>query len=100
MGVFASGSNNVAVGYFASRAGLAGNYQIALGAHALETGGGDYCIGIGFNSFNLVSGLGNIGLGYSSGSGVNLGNYNVIIGSNTGATIDGTDNNVILSDGQ
>jgi hypothetical protein len=100
MGAFSTGSNSVALGYYALRAGLAGNYQIALGPHALETGGGDNNIGIGFESLKLVNGIGNIGLGFASGNAILLGNYNVIIGSNTGSTITGSDNNVIISDGQ
>lgn len=100
MGTFGTGNNNVALGYYALRAGLAGNYQIAIGAHALELGGGDYNIGIGFESLIDINGIGNIGLGFASGNAMALGNYNVIIGSNSGVTIDGTDNNVIISDGQ
>jgi hypothetical protein len=38
--------------------------------------------------------------GYNSGSAVVTGNYNVVIGGNTGSTINGLSNRVIVADGQ
>lgn len=38
--------------------------------------------------------------GYNSGSAVVTGNYNVIVGGNTGSTINGLSNRIIIADGQ
>ena len=99
-GGLVSGNYNVAIGAEAMHDAIAANYMIAIGNQALLQGGGDDSIAIGRDALKITNGIGNIAIGAVAGSELGLGNYNVIIGANTGITITGTDNNIILADGQ
>jgi hypothetical protein len=108
-------TDNVAVGYNAGSIRTGGNSNVMIGANALTTGSGGSNTAIGAGALGLSTGntstalghdalynsagSGNIGIGYLSGHALLTGNSNVIIGSNDGATIDGTSNNIIISDG-
>lgn len=108
-------SNNTAVGYGAMSLRTAGNSNTAIGENALTSGStssntaigagamgtatGDTSSALGHDALKLSAGSGNIGLGYLAGSALSTGDFNVIIGSNTGSTIDGTSNNILIADG-
>jgi len=110
-----SSTDNVAVGYNAGALRTGGNSNVIVGAEALTAGSGgsntavgagalglslgDTSTALGHDALRNSDGSGNIGIGYLSGHALLTGNSNVIIGSNDGATIDGTSNNVIISDG-
>lgn len=110
-----SASDNVAIGYNAGSARTGGNSTVIIGTDALTLGSGssntavgaaamglatgDTSTAIGHDALKISEGSGNVGIGYLSGHLLATGNFNVIIGSNDGATIDGTNNNVIISDG-
>jgi hypothetical protein len=76
-------SSNTSLGYASLTANVSGDQNTAVGANALSA----------------TLGAKNIGLGYNSGSALATGSANVIVGSATGSTITGTDNNILLSDG-
>jgi len=86
-------------------AGSSGGHNVALGHAALyyinnSTGN----IGIGFGAFNgatFAPTVGyNIGIGYNVGTLLTTGNYNVLIGSTTGASYATLSNYMIFADGQ
>jgi len=110
-----SAGNNVSIGYNAMSSRSAGDSNVAIGSNALtqggtssntvigagamQTGTGDTTTAIGHDAFTGSAGSGNIGIGYIAGQEVLTGDFNVIIGSNTGSTIDGTSNNILICDG-
>ena len=82
-----------------------GGYNTAVGTGSMfYTTTSSYNTGIGVNVFshpNFTPTIGyNIGIGYNAGSALRTGNYNVILGSDTGNTIAYKSNHVIISDGQ
>jgi hypothetical protein len=110
-----SSSDNTAVGYNAGGGKLGGNSNTIVGSNAGSSGSGssntivgagamfistgDTGTAIGHDALHQVDGSGNIGIGYIAGQQLLTGNYNVIIGSNTGDSIDGTSNNILICDG-
>lgn len=108
-------SNNTAVGYGAMSLRTAGNSNTAIGENALTAGGtssntaigagamgtatGDTSTALGHDALKITTGSGNMAMGYLSGQLLETGDYNVIIGGNDGATIDGTSNNILICDG-
>ena len=115
LSVIVNGNGNVAVGYNSQGAKTvgdnntslgsnsltqgAGGSNTAIGAGALSSGGASSSTGVGHDALILSAGSGNIGLGYLSGNLLATGDFNVIVGSNSGSTIDGTSNNLLLCDG-
>jgi len=93
------GNNNVAVGAGALKEG-AGGSNTAIGAGAMALGTGDSSTSLGHDALHNSAGTGNIGIGFIAGRDILTGDYNVIIGSNDGVTIDGTSNNILICDGQ
>jgi hypothetical protein len=98
MSLRGGGNNNVAVGYAALTSGSTSS-NTAVGSGAMGTALGDNSVAVGHDSLLQSAGTGNIGIGYIAGNAIATGDYNVIIGSNTGSTIDGTSNNVLICDG-
>jgi hypothetical protein len=85
--------------------GSSGSYNTSLGYASLyyqNNSSGN--IGIGSNAFNTASfnpSIGyNIGIGYSAGNLLTTGNYNVILGGNSGVSIAEASHHVIISDGE
>ena len=108
-----AGDYNTAIGALAmgkgwsgvGTAGSSGGHNVALGHAALyyinnSTGN----IGIGFGAFNgatFAPTVGyNIGIGYNVGTLLTTGNYNVLIGSTTGASYATLSNHMVFADGQ
>lgn len=98
MGSRPAGDSNTAIGANALTSGNASS-NTAIGAGAMQTATGDTTVAIGHDALKDSAGSGNIGIGYIAGQLLTSGNYNVIIGSNTGSTIIGTSNNILICDG-
>lgn len=98
MGSKTSGDSNTAVGANALTSNN-NSSNTAVGAGAMQTASGDTSIALGHDALVNSAGSGNIGIGYIAGQLLLTGNYNVIIGSNSGSTIDGTSNNILICDG-
>jgi len=94
-----AGSNNTVIGYNALTSGTGSNNSV-LGSGALGVSTGENNTAVGFEALHQSTGNGNIGIGYSSGRSLVTGNYNVIIGNSLASSIDGTSNNIIISDGE
>jgi hypothetical protein len=111
-----SASDNVAVGFNAMANKTSGNFNVAVGTEALMegTGGSNTAVGagalafatgdtntaVGHDALHDAQGTGNIGIGFIAGRNLETGNYNVILGNNDGLSIDGTNNNILICDGQ
>jgi len=98
MGSKTSGDSNVAVGTNVLTVNN-NSSNTAVGAGAMQTAVGDTSTALGHDALINSAGSGNIGIGYIAGQLLLTGNHNVIIGSNSGSTIDGTSNNVLICDG-
>jgi hypothetical protein len=110
-----SASDNVAIGRYAQRDKTSGDNNVAVGSNSLTTGGGssntaigvgalgistgDQNTALGHDALHDIVGNANIAIGYLSGNAIATGSNNVIIGGNTGATIDGLSGQIIISDG-
>jgi hypothetical protein len=98
LGQRTSGNSNVGIGTNALLIG-ASSSNTAIGAGAMANATGDTSTCIGHDALHDSAGSGNIGIGFIAGNALETGDYNVIIGSNTGETIDGTSNNILICDG-
>ena len=100
-----TGFHNTLIGYKAGDnvTGIAGKYNIAVGAYALQgkvtstynTAG--YNIAFGYYSLYAISSGGyNVGIGLDAGKAVTEGTYNICIGSQPATALTTGDNNTIL----
>jgi hypothetical protein len=99
MSTKSAGNNNTAVGHTSLSVGTGSNNS-AVGSGALGASTGGNNTAIGFEALHQSLGDGNIAIGYNSGRSLVTGNYNVIIGNSLASGIDGTSNNIIISDGE
>jgi hypothetical protein len=104
LGTFGTGSYNCALGNATLISNTTGAGNIAIGTQSLGANTtGSYSTSVGYNAGLVVVGATNAFFGYNAGSTMTSGNYNVIIGSYTGAStpISNTGSNyIVLSDGQ
>jgi len=100
-GITGSGDYNTAIGYGIGP--FSGTNNVALGYYALKRNVGAFSnSAIGSNSLqDITTGSNNIGIGVYSGSGITTGSYNTIIGGDISISYTATlSNNIILADGQ
>jgi hypothetical protein len=92
------GANVTAVGAVQGLSAIGENTTlVGMGAGAL--GGGSNSTFVGKSSGNISSGTNNQFFGYNSGSRVDMGSYNVILGTYDGNAIAALSNQVVISDG-
>ena len=104
LGTFGTGSYNCALGNATLISNTTGAGNIAIGTQSLGANTtGSYSTSVGYNAGLVVVGATNAFFGYNAGSTMTSGNYNVIIGSYTGASTpiaNSGSNYIVLSDGQ
>jgi hypothetical protein len=81
------GENNTSVGYQSMGLAYFGDFNTALGSHALRAVGG---------TSDGSGGDYNVAIGYQAGDALETGNNNIIIGYNAAATSDSTSNEITL----
>jgi hypothetical protein len=92
------GANVTAIGAVQGLSAIGENTTIiGMGAGAL--GGGSNSTFVGKSSGNISSGTNNQFFGYNSGRKVDMGSYNVILGTYDGNAISALSNQVVISDG-
>ena len=96
------GNYGTVLGYQAFNTGTSASSVTLLGYRTGYSGPGQNTVAVGaLSGSGLTSGaVNNQFFGYNSGSQVQTGNYNVILGANTGSTINSLSNRIIVADGQ
>lgn len=94
-----TGANNTSIGDNSMFTNVSGVENVAIGKNALSISTGSYNTSIGASSSTDITGDYNTIIGYNTGNGIGEGSYNTVIGAQVSGITSGITSSIFIADG-